>query len=260
MIMKQIINPKLLFLILLSVLFFTGTALADEKSRLFEEGTRLYQEGHFLEALDHYHSILEMGYASGAVYYNIGNCYYKLNEIGRAILYFEKAKQFLPNDEDLNANLALANLNVVDKIEPLPQFILIRIVKGLYNLFPSSFLLYSAGTLYLLTVLFLILWFAVRPFYIRQFGLRSSIVTGVLLVIILLIFWGQSYENRSNVEAVILADTVQVQASPSEESTELFILHAGTKVRIDQDRVDWVEIVLLDGKVGWVKKDILEVI
>lgn len=258
--MKRFKNPSSFLLILFGLVFLAGTSLADEKSRLFEEGARLYQEGQFIEALDQYHSILDMDYENSAVYYNLGNCYYKLDDIGRAILYYERAKQLLPNDEDLNANLALARLNVVDKIEPLPQFILIRLIKGLYDLLPSSLLLYSAGIFYLLTVLFLIVWFAVRSLYLRRFGLKASIFTGALLLASLLIFWGQSWEKRATVEAIILADTVQVQASPSEESTELFVLHTGTKVRIDQKRVDWVEIVLLDGKVGWVKKDVLEVI
>jgi len=41
---------------------------------------------------------------------------------------------------------------------------------------------------------------------------------------------------------------------------EVFSIHEGTRVRLDQKSGDWIEIILADGKVGWVKKDVLEVI
>jgi len=40
----------------------------------------------------------------------------------------------------------------------------------------------------------------------------------------------------------------------------VFSLHEGTKVRVDQKTGEWLEIILADGKVGWVRKDVLEII
>ena len=60
---------------------------------------------------------------------------------------------------------------------------------------------------------------------------------------------------------VILADAVSVQAAPSEEDDiTLFQIHEGTLVQIDQRVGDWAEIVLEDGKVGWVPAEVMEVI
>ena len=48
--------------------------------------------------------------------------------------------------------------------------------------------------------------------------------------------------------------------APSEASDlTLFALHEGTKVRIDDPAGEWADILLADGKVGWLKLDLLEV-
>ena len=51
---------------------------------------------------------------------------------------------------------------------------------------------------------------------------------------------------------IILEYSVRSLAAPQGSSTELFIVHEGTKVNIlDQDR-DWYKIELIDGKQGWI--------
>ncbi len=61
--------------------------------------------------------------------------------------------------------------------------------------------------------------------------------------------------------AVILADAVPVRSAPAaEDDVILFEIHEGTRVRIDRRTGEWVEVVLDDGKVGWVREEVLEVI
>ena len=63
------------------------------------------------------------------------------------------------------------------------------------------------------------------------------------------------------VEAIVLADEVSVQSAPSDDQAlQVFTIHEGTKARIDQQSAEWAEIVLADGKVGWVKVEVLEII
>ena len=58
-----------------------------------------------------------------------------------------------------------------------------------------------------------------------------------------------------------MAEEVAVQSAPSDEDDlTLFRVHEGTKVRIDQDTDTWSEIVLEDGRVGWVPTEALETI
>lgn len=51
-----------------------------------------------------------------------------------------------------------------------------------------------------------------------------------------------------------------MKSSPDEKGTDVFVLHRGVKVEITDELSDWVKIRLADGKVGWMKKEMMEVI
>ena len=245
----------------LFLLFPLNPSSADEMERLFTEGNTLYQEGKYREALEFYKKIIDSGYESGPAYYNMGNCYYKIQETGKAILHYERARKLIPGDEDLKANLALANLTVIDKIEARSGFLLFRIVRGLTHLLPTSILVWVVGGTYLGCILFLIVWIVSRKRFLRVVCYRAGLFFGILFLVFGLSLIHQLHEEHQRIEGIILTDKVDVMSAPSvDEGMEVFSLHEGTKVRIDQRSRDWVEIILADGKVGWVKQDVLEII
>jgi SH3-like domain-containing protein len=43
-----------------------------------------------------------------------------------------------------------------------------------------------------------------------------------------------------------------VRSSPSESGTELFILHEGTKIKVNEEVSGWQNIKLIDGREGWI--------
>ncbi|MCH7991953.1 MAG: hypothetical protein IIC35_06005, partial [Gemmatimonadetes bacterium] len=60
---------------------------------------------------------------------------------------------------------------------------------------------------------------------------------------------------------VILVESVAVRSAPSrDDDLTLFEVHEGTRVRVDQRTGAWAEVVLDDGKVGWVPLDVMGVI
>jgi SH3-like domain-containing protein len=61
--------------------------------------------------------------------------------------------------------------------------------------------------------------------------------------------------------AIVLSGEVAVQSAPSaEDDLTLFHIHEGTKVRLDQVTEGWSEVVLEDGRVGWVPTGTFETI
>lgn len=58
-------------------------------------------------------------------------------------------------------------------------------------------------------------------------------------------------------EAVVVVQTLNVKGSPTEDGTNLFILHEGTKTYINQINGDWVEVKIPTGT-GWAQaKDLI---
>ena len=241
------------------VLVLVGGSRAGERENLFSEGNRFYQAGNYAAALEAYQKILDAGYKSGGLYYNMGNCYYKLQDVGRAVLFYERAKRLMPGDEDLETNLALANLGVVDQITPRPEFVVFRVFRGVVHLLSLSVLVWIVAVSYAGLMGSLIVWVVSRKFVFRRAGAHGAIVLGVLFSVVGLVLVDRLREERNRVEGVILAGKVDVMSAPNED-TELFSLHEGTKVRVDETSGEWMEIVLVDGKVGWVKQEVLEII
>jgi SH3-like domain-containing protein len=52
--------------------------------------------------------------------------------------------------------------------------------------------------------------------------------------------------------AIILDSTVDILSAPSSGSSQLFVLHEGTKVKIKDQTEGWLEISLPNGNQGWI--------
>ena len=59
-------------------------------------------------------------------------------------------------------------------------------------------------------------------------------------------------------EAVVMSSTASVKSSPDRSATDLFVLHEGTTLRVVGTLDEWSEVVIADGKKGWIESDKIE--
>lgn len=233
------------------------TARLHAQDELFEEGNRLYQQEDYQGALDNYLRIREAGFESPGLYYNIGNAYFKANELGRAILYYERARRLAPGDADILANLELARSLGADEIIPLPRFWLFRVGSWWMNLFPRSLLIGLTAAGYLMAagaVVVLVLRLGAA-----SWARRAAVAGGVVVLLLGATLAARETGLGQPLHSVVLAAEVGVQSAPSDDpALQLFVIHEGTRVRVDRRSEEWVEVVLDDGKVGWVRAEVLE--
>jgi tetratricopeptide (TPR) repeat protein len=256
--MTQINGWALLAIVTLGI---NGADTPTVQQEFFSEGNRLYQEGDYRGALDRYNRVVEAGYESGPLYYNIGNAHFKLGELGKAILNYERALRIDPRNEAVAANLGLARSMTADEITPLPRFWVFRVVDWWVHLIPLSWLWMIVGIGYVSAmsgVVLAILW---RRSAGSVWGRRLALMGGVVAAAFAVNVAATEFEFGKAETAVILADEVSVQSAPSDDpALQVFTIHEGTRVRIDRRADEWLEIVLADGKVGWVLADVLEII
>jgi hypothetical protein len=62
----------------------------------------------------------------------------------------------------------------------------------------------------------------------------------------------------NNSKAIIFSPLVNGKSSPDNSGTDLFVLHEGTKVTIEDEVGEWYEIRLSDGNKGWVPANSLD--
>lgn len=242
------------------IVFLSSISFCDEITHQFETANDYYRKGEYEKALSIYEQILNNGYVSSDLYYNIGNTYHKLENIPAAILYYERAKKLSPSDEDIDFNLKLANLRVVDKIDPIPRFFIVEWWYSLSNIFNSekwSIITIISSWLFVLSILVIRL---INIPIIKNLFIPIIILSMISIIFTFLLSYTQyKYENDKTV-AIVFSQNVSVKSSPDEAGTDLFVIHEGVKVKILDSLNEWIKIKLADGKVGWIPFDSIQII
>ena len=235
-------------------------ARAQEAAVAFAAANDLYRAVKYEEAARAYEKILANGYEGPALYYNLGNAWYKAGNVPAAILNYERAKRLDPGDEDIRHNLALANLRIVDRIEPIPRLFFVEWWEDLLAAAsPSGWGTAAIAALWGAVIL-LGAFRIVRGRLARQF----TLLPGVLLMLFTAFAFTagaiQGGRETSESAAILFSATAPVKSAPDPGSTDLFVLHEGVRVDLLDAVGEWRKIRLADGKVGWLPAGDLQVI
>lgn len=246
--------------VLTVICLFSNTSIAKEHTSLFEEGNTLYIALKYEESIKVYEDLIKTGFVSAEVYFNLGNAYYKTDNIPAAILNYERAKKINPTDEDILFNLQLANLQTVDKIEAVPEVFYKKWWNGFVNNKSAD-----EHTMWGIIFLWASLAISLIYLYVNNFTLKriTFFISLLLLCISLFTFYlssKQVSDINNNKSAIIFSTNVYVKSSPDEKSTNLFMLHAGTKVSVTDELKGWKRIRISNGNEGWVVADALNTI
>lgn len=221
----------------------------------FEDGNAAYNEENYEQALTFYNSIVESGMESADLYYNLGNTYYKMKDYPKSILYYEKALKLDPSNEDIRTNLEIANLAIVDKINPIPQSFIERWWNSLGSAFSANGWAWISIVSFALLLLCLFLFLMSRRMGLRKTGFFVGMLTIICLGLSLFFALTRQKDMRIQDEAIIMTPTALVKSSPSENSVDLFVLHEGSKVRVMDGANGWNKIKIADGSVGWLQAE-----
>jgi tetratricopeptide (TPR) repeat protein len=246
-------------MIVISLILFSG-AYAQEETMLFEQANQLYRNGEYRKAVSSYEQIVKNGYENAPLYYNLGNAYFKLQNIPASILNFERAKKLAPTDEDINYNLRLANLRVIDKVEPIPRLFFINWWNTFLNLFSSAGWA-VAGIVALWIAVILGAFFLIAGRILIQ---RISFFIGIIMVLFAVLSFIGMYQQLHITEgtqyAIVFSQSVAVKSAPDAQSTDLFVLHEGVKVEFLDTVGEWRKVRLADGKIGWLPVEHMQII
>jgi SH3 domain-containing protein len=97
----------------------------------------------------------------------------------------------------------------------------------------------------------------------RRVNLRKTgFISGLIALFLFLISLSSALSRYRDIVSpdagIILTPSVLVRSSPSESGTELFILHEGTKIEVNEEVSGWQNIKVIDGREGWIEADDFE--
>lgn len=243
---------KRLLLLALLCVAAPSWAMAPESEKVLQAADRAYRDGRYQEAHDGYQRLLGTEGANGHLLYNLGNTAFRLNQTGRAILYYERARMLLPRDADLTYNLGRAREQVRD-IVPEPANFASTAFFWLGSVTPAEVFWWFAAA----NVLFCSL-LAVRLFYRAEWTYYLLFLLLGTWLLAGASFWLKSRQAGADDRAVVLQAEVSVLAGPDIRDTLLFKLHEGTLVSLERSEDGWCLIRLPDGKRGWLRGEALE--
>ena len=228
---------------------------------LWNKATEAYSAGQWDMALQGYSSISAAGLESAPLYCNIGDAYFKLEDYPRAILYYERALKLDPSCSDARYNLGITSELIQDRIDVVPEFLLKSWARDVCYVLDSDSWAGLSIFCFAVFLAMLLLYLLSGRVAARRTGFFSAIVF-ILFAGMCLWFslWQKSDYQRAD-SAIVMRPVSSVKSSPSSEtSTDLFILHEGTKVTILDEVGDWRNISLADGRQGWMLSADMEII
>ena len=238
-------------LVILMVLMIVPDVTATSDS-LFQRAIGLYQEEEYEVSLQIFKEILDQGVESPDLYYNMGNAAYRSNNIGHAILYYEKALKMEPSHEDARHNLEFVSRYRVDTFEEVPELFLSTWRKMMVKVLSERSWSVIAILCFLIILGALLIYLFSKRLLLKKVGFIAAVV-GLLLFIITFTSALSTHRNIVRPESgIIISPSVVVRSSPSETGTELFILHEGTKIRVNEEVSGWHNIRVIDGSEGWI--------
>lgn len=248
---------KFLFLYLM-IFSFAGFSQSVEKE--LARANQLYKSGNYQNTIAVYEDLLHRGYQGTSLYYNLGNAYYRSGKFGFAILYFEKAYQISPDDEDVQHNLAIANSKIVDRVDIVPKFFLFTWWEALQNVFYLREWKVFMFIIYVLLIFTIGLFFTAKNSSLKKYSFFGGISILFIFTLSLVLFITKQHQTENYHYGIVLEQTVNVKSSPDEKSSDAFILHEGIKVKVEDKLEGWNKIRLSDGKIGWLESSAIGII
>jgi len=223
-----------------------------EAQALFAQANDAYYKEDYASAEDAYQKLLSRGYGGADVLYNLGTSYLAQGELGPAVLYLERAKKLAGGAQDVDANLSIARSKQLDQVvggqaeEPFVS----RLVAATSDQVVGWMFLGAWVLGFGLVILFRSLprgrraWAAV----FAALFLALSLPAGLVL-------WAHVYVRDTLREAVVLTKTAKARELPRDNGKVSFEVHAGLKVRVEEDAGKFVRIRLPNGLEGWTEAE-----
>ena len=243
---------SLLFIIVLSALSIVHSQTDD-----WQRAEQLYADKQYAAAADLYESMFQYG-ESADLYYNYANALYKSNQIGLAILNYERALRLDPANEDIKFNLDFVNRMKTDKIEPIERFFLTEWLDSLALMLTSNQWAYASIIGFVSMLVLALLYLFGRKVWLR----KTAFFSALFLLLFSVFTMVNAFKIKSLVEnnpaAIVLSGSVSVKSSPDDSGTEVFVIHEGTKVNVVSTLGEWSEVRLADGNMGWLQTMTIE--
>lgn len=243
-------------LLIFTAIFTSIAAHAGiDHNDLWTTGNQYFEAQNYDSAAYYYKKIADQKPNNAEVYYNLGNTYYRLNNIGKAVLNYERALKIDGAHTQAADNLYLTQSRIENRIQTVPKIFFLRWWQGITN---GSYANLYAVLAILIFIVAMGYFIAKKLSYIN-FDMRIQLKIAILVLSGLFALLAIVAGNRLTTDryAIVMQHDTPLTAKP-EYSTKHSKIPEGTKLLICSEKDTWYEVTLPDGRNGWLQKDAIE--
>lgn len=239
-------------LLVVAILLVHISSFASPYDKWWNEGNRCYNQKQYDSAAYYFEQIAALKPADAAVYYNLGNTYYRLNEIGKAVLNYERTLQIEPTHQQAKDNLALTISRIEKPIATVEDIFFVQWWKALTS--PATTAMWSiiSLVLFLGTIGIALMKVLGKPLFATG-RVQATLISLWLVTLILAI---ASTSQKLAEKAVVMENNTTL-LNGNKTGKSIGNIPEGTTVEINSEAGQMTEITLPDGRSGWVEKNSL---
>lgn len=224
------------------------------------EADSAYARENYQQAIADYEALLQQG-VSAELYYNLGNAYYRTDQMPKAVLNYERALLLSPGDADIRFNLQMARSKTIDKITPESEMFFVTWYHSLINVMSVDAWARTALIALAIAIVLALAYLFAERMWLRKIGFFGALLLLFIFMASNLFAFQQKRKLTHRTGAIVMTNAATVKSTPSQNGTDLFILHEGTRVTITDNSMNgWKEIRVADGKQGWIEAKQIELI
>lgn len=225
-----------------------------------ENADSCYRQGNYQQAITIYKALLSRNVSSD-LYYNLGNSYYRSDSLPQAILCYERAYRLSPSDADIKFNLQFARSKTIDKMAPEDDNFFEALYRNVVTFTGMDTWAFWSICSIIAALLLMLCYLFASPLWARKAGFFGSASFLILFVFSTLFAWQQKYWSSHSSGAIVMSPSISVKSAPEDKSQEAFVIHEGTRVDIVDDGFGgWKQVQLGDGREGWIRSGVIEMI
>jgi len=243
------VSGRRLQLVIIILIFPLFAAIPESVEQHYVKGLAALNNNQYDLALQEFETILDNNWDSPELYYNLGNAYYRNGNTSGSVWAYESCLRLSPTYTDAEYNLKLANLKVKDRVDLPDPPIYLKWYMGIKEHFTPS--VWINVTLFILLLLSILVTVS-RILSVVSLNYISGIFSTLFFISFFFTLHSIWTENSVN-QGIIYYSAVEARSEPNTFSAQLFAVHEGLKVSVNQTSENWVEIELMDGKIGWIE-------
>lgn len=235
---------------------------------LVQKANTAYEKDKYKDALELYLQAEKAKGSSSDLYYNIGNSYYRMGNMGRAILYYERALLLDPSNSDARTNLEFVNDKIQIKSDTGDSFIS-EWIDSAVSTHSSNSWATLAAVFFLALLGAALLYVFARKVALRKIGFFGGWILIAVMAFSIVCAFHMRDKMAVRDKAIVIVPSSTLSTSPrapKDKSEEAFLLTEGNKVAI-VDSVEnktgmtaekWYDVKAGDSHRAWIRSSDIE--